>query len=274
MSKSLIKSYLKVSLLFIVFLALFICSIAKDYFKTGIGVTGDFASLWYWNFLLIGFIAIFYILKIHKFYLRDFFTSIAFGIIVSLYSGFNPIITPIIVFSYYAACCIFRQYNSQKIFICEFTKSFKFIGFGILVGIIPAIFNLIEFYIQDGYKFNPVNLSGVLPAAMSALQPGIGEEIVFRFFLYAFIVNAFKGEMPKTKFVSIMTYILLILPHCWMHYPPLNFINEPILTILNLAYMCLVFGVPAVWLMKNKNLYSAISFHWFIDFIRFCIVGH
>ena len=92
--------------------------------------------------------------------------------------------------------------------------------------------------------------------------------------MYAFVVNAFKEEIQKTKWATTLTYILLILPHCWMHYPSLDFVTNPVGTLLNLTYMCVVFGIPAAWLMKNKNLYAAIGFHWFIDFIRFWIIGH
>ena len=194
---------------------------------------------------------------------------------MSINSGFNPIIAPITILSYYSANCIFKKYNSQAVIQrTNFKSNCKAIGFGILVGIIPAILNLIEFYIQDGYKFPEFSLSRFLPGAMGALQPGISEEIVFRFFLYAFILNAFKGEIPTTKFNSILTYTLLILPHSFMHYPPLDFINNPLLTTLNLVYMSCVFGVPAVWLLKHKTLHSAIAFHWFVDFVRFAIVGH
>lgn len=94
---------------------------------------------------------------------------------------------------------------------------------------------------------------------MGALQPDISEEVVFRFFLHAFVLNAFKGEIPKTEFDSILTYVLLILPHSFMHYPPLDFINTPSSTTLNLVYMSCVFGFPAVWLLKYKTLYSSIT---------------
>ncbi len=273
--KGQVKSYLKVISLFAMFLLLFIFSILKNYFNISIVVVGNLASLWYWNYILIGFIALFYIFKIHKFYITDFLLAIAFGVVMSINSGFNPIITSITIFSYYAACCMLKKYNSQeKILKINSKYIIKDIGFGVLVGIIPAICNLIEFYIQDGYSFPPFSLSRLLPGAMGALQPGISEEIVFRFFLYAFIVNAFKGKIPKTKIFSVVMYTLLILPHSFMHYPPLDFINTPLVTTLNLIYMSCVFGIPAVWLMKNKTLYSAVTFHWFLDFIRFWIVGH
>ena len=135
---------------------------------------GVLGSLWYWNCILVGFIAIFYILKIHKFYLWDFLASVAFGFVAFIYGGFNLVLTPIMVFAHYAACCIFRKYNLQKTkFAVETKNIFKSFGFGILVGAIPAILNVIEYYVQDGYKLNPINLTAILPGAAGALQPGI-----------------------------------------------------------------------------------------------------
>ena len=191
------------------------------------------------------------------------------------FEGFNPIITPIGVIAYYSACCMFRKYNFEnKIFKINFRTILNHIGFGLLVGIIPALLNVSEYYINDGYTLPQFGMDGIFPAAVRALQPGISEEIVFRFFLYAFILSAFKGVIPKTKFVTVMTYVLLIVPHCVMHYPSMDFITNPLGTVLNLVYMCCVFGIPAVWLLENKSLYSAIAFHWLCDFMRFWIVRH
>ena len=50
-----------------------------------------------------------------------------------------------------------------------------------------------------------------------------------------------------------------------------RFISEPFFAIANLVYMCVVFGVPTVWLMKNKNIQSSMAAHWLFDFLRFWI---
>lgn len=281
MEKTSTKANSKVIALFAVFLLLFSFPILNSFLKIGIVASGGIgsrlerlSSLWYMNYILAGLISIFYVFKMHKFYILDFIMAIALGVMMS-FEGFNPIITPISVIAYYSACCIFRKYNYEnKILKIDYRIVLNHIGFGILVGILPAILNVLEYYIQDGYVLPPFSMDGFFSAAVRALQPGISEEIVFRFFLYAFILNAFKGAIPKTTFATVMTYALLIIPHGVMHYPASDFVTNPIGTVLNLTYMCCVFGIPAVWLLKNKSLYSAIAFHWFVDFIRFWIVAH
>ena len=275
MEKTLNKENSKIIALFVVFLLLFSFSVVKFFFNISFPVTGQLGSLWYWNYILLGLISAFYVFKLHKFHIMDFITSVAFGIAMSLQSGFNPVIGSITLIAYYSACQIFRMYSYEnKIFKLNYKAILNHIGFGILIGILPAILNVLEFYIQDGYTLPTFSMDRFFPAAVRALQPGISEEIVFRFFLYAFILNAFKGVIPKTKFVIVMTYALLIIPHGVMHYPTSDFITNPLGTVLNLIYMCCVFGVPSVWLLKRNSLYSAIAFHWFVDFIRFWIVGH
>ena len=275
MEKTLNKANSKIIALFAVFLLLFSFSVVKKFLNISFPATGQLGSLWYWNYILLGLVSVFYIFKLHKFYIMDFITTVAFGIAMSLQSGFNPIITPISVIAYYSACQIFRMYSYEnKIFKLDYKTILNHIGFGILIGILPAILNVLEFYIQDGYTLPQFSINKFFPAVVRALQPGISEEIVFRFFLYAFVLNAFKGKIPKTKFATVMTYALLIIPHCVMHYPASDFITNPLGTVLNLIYMCCVFGVPSVWLLKRKSLYPAMAFHWFVDFIRFWIVGH
>ncbi len=271
MEKTSTKANSKIIALFAVFMLLFSFPILNIRF----GFIGVLASLWYWNYILAGLVSVFYVFKMHKFYVLDLVTAIVFGVAMSLQSGFNPVIGSITVIAYYSACCIFRKYSYEnKIFKINCRTVLNHVGFGLLIGILPAILNVLEYYIQDGYTLPPFSIDRFFPAAVQALQPGISEEIVFRFFLYAFVLNAFKGMIPKTKFATVLTYALLIIPHCIMHYPTSDFVTNPIGTVLNLTYMCCVFGIPAVWLLKNKSLYSAIAFHWFVDFIRFWIVAH
>ena len=264
------KPYLKVLGLISVFAFLFI----NQFLGIASLGSGDLATLWYQSCILIGFIAIFYIIKIHKFYITDILFSLLFGVLISLNNNFNPLIAPITVLTFYSACCIFRKYNfMEKVFASDLKTAIKSIGFGLAVGIIPAMINVVEYYIKGGYTLPEFSFSNLIPGAIGALQPGIYEEILFRFFLYAFVVNAFKGEIPKNKFATIMTWFLMICPHCIMHgeFSVERFISEPFFAIANLVYMCVVFGVPTVWLMKKKNIQSSMAAHWLFDFLRFWI---
>ena len=78
MQKIFINQSLKIFSLLFAFLALFVFSLLKSYYNINIIITGNLATLWYWNYILIGFIALFYILKIHKFYIIDFLIATIF----------------------------------------------------------------------------------------------------------------------------------------------------------------------------------------------------
>lgn len=265
-----IKSYLKVFSLILIFAFLFFNTILDQPIMV-LG-TGNLAELWYQNHIVIGFIAIFYIIKLHKFHFVDILCAILFGALMSVNSGINPVITPITVFCYYAACCILRKYTSEDKIMPSNTKDYvKSIGIAFAVGFIPALLNIVEYYIKNGYTLPYFHFSKIITGGMEALQPGISEEIVFRFFLYAFVVNAFKGKIPKTKTATIMMYFLMIVPHCIMHgeFTATAFAHNPTQTILYLIYMCVIYGVPTTWLMTHKNIHSAMTAHWLYDFLRF-----
>ena len=235
-------------------------------------ITGVLSTLWYWNYITIGIISLIYIFKIRIFNFLDFITSTLLSTLCCI-NGFNLIITPVIFLSFLSSASIFRNYNKEFKFAITLNESLKSIGLGMIVSIIPSILNVIEFKMK-GYQLQLPNFHSIYSAFLEALNPAISEEIVFRFFLFAYITNAFNGKISKTLISNLLTYILLIVPHCIMHneFSPKNFILHPILTTLNLIYMCAVFGVPSVYLIKNKNLQSAIGFHYFCDFTRFMFI--
>lgn len=84
-----------------------------------------------------------------------------------------------------------------------------------------------------------------------------------------------KNSNSKLKIlflISIFTILFCYINRIHNEFSPKNFILHPALTNLNLIYMCAVFGVPSVYLIKNKNLQSAIGFHYFCDFTRFMFI--
>lgn len=247
---------------------LFLICILKNLKIINIFITGVLGTLWYWNFITIEIISVFYIFKIKKLNFWDFLT----GIILSACcctENFNPVITPVIFFSFLSGTCIFRKYNQKFKFSTNLKNILKNIIFGILIAIIPGIINFTEFLVKN-YNLE-INLYNIWPAFLRALNPSISEEIVFRFFMLAVVTDIFKNKIPKTKIANLLIYILLILPHVLMHdeFAQEYWISNIFSMILYLIYNCLVFGIPSVWLIKNKNLWSAISFHWFCDFVRF-----
>ena len=100
------------------------------------------------------------------------------------------------------------------------------------------------------------------------LKPGIHEEIICHFFLLAFVTLVFKGVVPKNKFSTFLIYFLCGVPHQILHYPEV-FIQNPINGLINTIIVELLLGVPMIWLIRNKNLQTAIAFHWMVDFVSF-----
>ena len=114
-------------------------------------------------------------------------------------------------------------------------------------------------------------MSNVLDGALKALAPGISEECIWHFFLLAFVSDLFRGNIPKDKLTQFLTYFICVVPHCLIHVPIILTQNF-VFGIINILFISLLFGTPMVWLIKNKNLETAIGFHWAVDFIRFIFV--
>ncbi len=109
---------------------------------------------------------------------------------------------------------------------------------------------------------------GIIPgSAIFALKPAIAEEVIFHFFLLAYVNYLLRGK-ADTRFKNLLIYILLIIPHEMLHYPDM-FIKSPGLAVIMCILNGVLFGFPMVLLMKKKNLQMAIGMHWFIDFTRF-----
>lgn len=99
----------------------------------------------------------------------------------------------------------------------------------------------------------------------SALQAGIFEEICFRLFLSAYIVQLRKQER-FTSVGHILVYGILILPHVLFHFPQS-------LDIGSILILSLLFGLPFSIMMKKVNLVSAIGAHVMVDAVRFLMLG-
>lgn len=222
-----------------------------------------------WCYLLTCALATYYIVKIRKFTLLDLMVGIVLGF-VGWRVGYNGYISAITVSTcYYSACQIFRKYSQEnKYFNLDAKKFLKSLAFGVLLAIPFAVVNSVTMFFMNSGDFKGFSFSNVIPGVVHALPPGICEEIIFRFFLLAFVTQVFKGNMPKDKLTLFLVYALCIIPHNLIHFPML-FSNSIVMGIAISLYTALLFGIPMTWLMKNKNLQTASAFHWMIDFIRF-----
>lgn len=228
---------------------------------------------WHWCEFLILVLAIFYIFKIKSLTFKDVSISIVLGLIVYFSQpnmGYGYISSIVTTVCYYSACQIFRHYSQQdKFFDLEVRNTAKSFFKGVLYAIPFALINILAIYFtyanQQIYNFDMLN---IIPQATSALAPGISEEIIWHFFLLAFVVDLFGGSIPKNKLALSLTYILTVIPHCLIHLPTV-FVENPMMAVIQLIFTSVLFGFPMVWLVKNKNLQTSIGFHWAVDFLRF-----
>ena len=92
---------------------------------------------------------------------------------------------------------------------------------------------------------------GIIPgSAIFALKPAIAEEVIFHFFLLAYVNYLLRGK-ADTRFKNLLIYILLIIPHEMLHYPDM-FIKSPGLAVIMCILNGVLSGFPMVLLMKKK----------------------
>ena len=80
------------------------------------------------------------------------------------------------------------------------------------------------------------------------------------------------GNMLKNKIAVLLTYMLIIVPHGLIHLP-LIFTQNSIGALLKFTIISMFFNIPIVWVVRNKNLQTAIAFHWFVDVIRILFIA-
>ena len=227
------------------------------------------ARIYHWSILLICSIAIYYIFKVRKFNLLDLIFAMAFGCL-AFHAGWNGYITSITTaLCYYSACQIFRKYKQEnKYFSVSVKALIKSLLLGVVLAVPFSVINNLAILFSGNSGFKEFNISNVIPSALHALSPGTSEEIIWHFFLLAFVTQVFRGDIPKNKTTTFLIYFLCVVPHTLLHLPS-TFVNNPMGAIVPFLFMSLLFGLPMTWLVRNRNLQTSMAFHWFIDFARF-----
>lgn len=171
---------------------------------------------------------------------------------------------------YYAACSIFRKCSyDKKVFNFNFGNTLKSFGFGILFGIPLAIINVM---IDGAHGFlDPQvwNLPNIWNALLNS-SGAMSEEITYHFLPLAMAVYWFGSKIPKGYKTQIPIYIFLILPHAMNHIAT-DFALNPTMAILDCIKEAVIFGIPFIWLMKNKGIQSNIMAHTIVVLLyRMC----
>ena len=169
-----------------------------------------------------------------------------------------------VIICFYGGCAFSRHDNPDDTTLnVTLSEGLKAILCGILLAVPFAIVNA-AYFVITGDGFHPVN---PLYAAMSALNPAISEEIIFRFTICGFCCMAIKGRVSARCF-TVYSYILMVIPHSLIHLPDV-LLTAPGQALFLFLVTCAIFGFPMAFLMKKKNLQTAAGFHWCIDFVRF-----
>jgi hypothetical protein len=134
---------------------------------------------------------------------------------------------------------------------------------GIVLAIPLAVLNNVYFYITSG----EAQMMGFFVSAFEALSPAIHEEIIFRFFVMAMCLSLLRNS-ASSRWCLFAAIFLAVVPHSLNHLPDL-FLQDPGMALVLLVATSLLFGLPMALLQVRRNLEAAISFHWFIDFVRF-----
>lgn len=145
----------------------------------------------------------------------------------------------------------------------DWRKSGRNILFGLAVGLPLAALNVVALQVSEGRSIvwqNP------FAAMLDAVQPGVVEEVVYRFALWGLLWLMLRSSLPKQA--VWVTGLLALLIHNYTHFDAL--LAEAPLAALGMGLvMSLVWGLPLALLAHRRSLEAAIAFHWLQDVMRF-----
>ena len=135
--------------------------------------------------------------------------------------------------------------------------------FGLGVGLPLAALNVFALGLTQGQSIQWQNPNAAL---FDALQPGIVEEIIYRFALWGlFWIILRTSLLERAVWVS---GLLAMLVHNYSHFDDL-ILQSPLAALGIGAVMALLWGLPPLILAHRKGLEAAIAFHWIQDAARF-----
>ena len=177
----------------------------------------------------------------------------------------NPLGSVVTFLTYYGGTAIFQKTTNRIVLLRGRIWNSLLIGFA--VGLPLAGINV---FMAIASNTMEIDLANPFWAAFAALRPGISEEIIFRYFIYALLVRGFNDCFTKRQ--ARLSLALLIVPHVLLHLPDV-FMTNPGNAIVSTVFLSLLFGLPMALLQLRRDLLSAIALHYLIDFVRFFLFG-
>lgn len=134
---------------------------------------------------------------------------------------------------------------------------------GLSIGLPLAILNVFALQMTQGQSVQWQNPSSAL---LDALQPGVVEEVIYRFAFWGFLWLTLRNSLPQQA--VWLAGLLAMLTHTYSHFDDL-FIQSPLTALIMGAALALLWGLPPLILARRRGLESAIAFHWIQDAARF-----
>ena len=142
-------------------------------------------------------------------------------------------------------------------------KMLRGVWIGLAVGLPLAVVNVFALQFTQGHS---ITWQNPLSAVLDALQPGIVEEVIYRFALWGLLWILLQKAVPEKA--VWLAGLLSMLIHNYAHFDDL-FLQSPLTALGMGAVLALFWGVPPLILARRRGLESAIAFHWIQDAARF-----
>jgi len=134
---------------------------------------------------------------------------------------------------------------------------------GLLVGLPLAVVNAFALQFTQGQS---IEWQNPLAALLDALQPGIVEEVIYRFALWGLLWLILRNSLPRQS--VWLAGLLSMLVHNYSHFDDL-FFQSPLVALGMGAVLALFWGLPPLFLAHRRGLETAVTFHWIQDVARF-----
>lgn len=145
----------------------------------------------------------------------------------------------------------------------DWRKVSKEMLLGLAIGLPLAILNVFALQFTQGQS---IHWQNPLAALVDAFQPGIVEEVLYRFALWGLIWLWLRNSQPERA--VCLAGVLAMLIHNYSHFDDL-FIEAPLVALGMGAILALLWGLPPLILARRRGLEAAMAFHWIQDAARF-----
>ncbi|MCS6887929.1 type II CAAX prenyl endopeptidase Rce1 family protein [Chloroflexus sp.] len=134
---------------------------------------------------------------------------------------------------------------------------------GTAIGVSFALVNIIGLQL---IQHQPIQWQSPVAAMMDALQPALVEETLYRVTLWGWVWQRWRSQPPAQTIW--LAGLLATLAHSYAHIDDL-WLQAPLIGLGIGAALALIWGTPALLLVRYRGLEAAIAFHWMQDVARF-----